>query len=186
MNDQRSRLTCSYRLDGDNTVGYAGDGWDDFSRAGGAPLLTAEVVVGRLIRDFLEGEPVRELYGLLFDKIRRVQREIKLSVRCDSAEMRRFMVLSIRPGPEESLAIDGILNRVEKRPLGILSVWDGPVVSRGALLETCGICRRVRVADSGWLELEDAIATHDLLGPGTPPSIAWSVCSACESVVASF
>jgi hypothetical protein len=53
----------------------------------------------------------------------------------------------------------------------------------GHTLPVCGWCRRVRVAEASWVEVEEVVAEQDLFDGGPLPLLTHGICADCTSLL---
>ena len=94
----------TYRVDGNDVITYVSEAWVEFARQNGAATLDEASVVGRSIWDLIAHAPTRELYKLVFRKVR-VGKTVVLPFRCDAPRLRRYMQLSLTPRPGAAIEI---------------------------------------------------------------------------------
>jgi len=169
-----------YVVDGNDAIVSIDEEWLRFARENAAPELTPDHLVGRSLWDFVAGREMHLVYREIFERVRSHDTPILLPFRCDSADRRRYMRLTISPIVDDRLQLDALLVREEPRaPVQLL---DAPE-ARSGFLVMCSWCKKVRTATDVWLEVEDAVVRLDLLGDTRLPSISHSICAECARAV---
>ena len=168
---------CHYSIDRDDVMRAVGTVWLDFAQRNAAPELTRERVVGRPIWDFVAGGKTREIYRLLFRRVRAANTRMSLPFRCDSPDRLRFMQLELCPGDDSSIDFTAVLEReLPRRHVRLLDRLSGRA---GYKFSICSFCRRV-FAFGAWLEPEEAVARLGWLETECPPELEEYVCDDCE------
>jgi len=168
-----------YRLDREDVLRSVSGAWDDFARENDAPHLSGNGVVGRSIWDFITGDEVRHLSGILFSTVRERERPVSVPFRCDAPDIRRWMTLSIAPTSDSEGGIDisvRSLNEERRVPVRILDVRAPR--SRNAL-RVCAWCKRARLGEDDWSEIEEAVERYGLFGSDEVPGITHGICTDC-------
>ena len=166
-----------YALDGSDAIVSLGDAWLQFARENGAPGLTREAVLGTSVWEYIAGDSTREIYELLFRRVRDEVQPIVLPFRCDSADRFRFMELEIAPGEGRALRLRGRLLREQLRPH--FKLLDRFVRRSSEPLPICSVCLRVELFGTSWVEAEEAATRLDLFGASELPPLEYRICADC-------
>ncbi len=182
---QEDSDTVWYRIGSQDEILAVSKKWDEFALENGAPHLQASYVVGRSLWSFISGAEVRHLYELLMARIRGSQRTLVLPFRCDAPDRRRYMEMAVAGMP--SREVDFVTRVIREEPRE--STWletaeaDPLRTSQGgaeqSLLAICSWCKKVRLSETEWVELEQAIARLALFQRETLPRVAHGVCQDC-------
>jgi hypothetical protein len=89
---------CDYAVDGNDVIVSLGDDWLRFARENAAAELSRESVIGHNLWEYVAGNATRELYEVIFRRVRDQRRTLVLPFRCDSPDRFRFMQLAIESG----------------------------------------------------------------------------------------
>lgn len=166
-----------YAIDGNNVIVSLGEDWLRFARENGAPELSRESVIGHCLWEYVAGEATRQLYEVMFRRVRDEGRMLVLPFRCDSPERFRFMQLAIESGEGRELRLSGRLLREQVRPL--LKLLDRLVVRSSDPLAICSVCLRVQILGTTWVEAEEAVERLDLFASSELPPLDYRVCGNC-------
>ena len=166
-----------YGVDASDTIRSLGDAWLAFARENGAPELTRDTVLGRSLWEFVTGDTSRELYDLIFARVRRERQLVVLPFRCDSPERFRFMQLVVAPGSGAALELRGELIREQARPY--LPILDRILPRSVEALPMCSICLKIRIHGSQWVEAEQAVERLSLFESARIPPLDYRVCEEC-------
>jgi hypothetical protein len=171
-------VSLAYTVDVLNRIIAIDGSWDDFASANGAPELTRDSVLGRSLLDYIDGAETAELVALLFERARRTPVS-SIPFRCDSPTRRRFLRLALRADKKGQVRCESTLEREEERAFQPL--LDAGVAREGGLVVMCSWCRKVRLPDGRWVEVEEAAAPLRLFG--SSPQISHGVCEPCAEMV---
>ncbi|MBW7957640.1 MAG: hypothetical protein H3C68_07075 [Deltaproteobacteria bacterium] len=164
----------SYRIDASDRIVEASDSWDVFAVENKASQLTKKEVLGRFLWDFIEGSDTRHLFRLMLSKARDTLSAMRIPFRCDSPETKRFMEMEIRPHPDDSIDFVCTTLKTETRtPVAFID----PDVDRSNEWRTiCSWCKRIKMPNGEWVELDDGIRKLDLFGTKKPPRMSHGIC----------
>ncbi len=166
-----------YGVDASDTIRSLGDAWLAFARENGAPELTRDAVLGRSLWEFVAGDTTRELYDLIFARVRRERQPVVVPFRCDSPERFRFMQLVVAPASGAALELRGELIREQARPY--LPILDRILPRSLEALPMCSVCLRIRIHGSEWVEAEQAVERLALFDSARIPPLDYRVCEDC-------
>lgn len=172
-----------YRLDREDVLRSVSGSWDDFARENDAPHLSGVAVVGRSIWDFIAGEEVRHLSGLLFSAVREEERPVTVPFRCDAPGIRRWMTLTIEPVSASGGGLDITVRSVGEESRTPARVLDVHARRTGATLRVCAWCKRARLGEDDWSEIEEAVERYGLFGSEKVPTISHGICPECRERV---
>lgn len=158
--------------------------WDAFAQENGAPGLDRSHVLGHELWEFISDPNTVTLYKMLLARVRENDTAVILPLRCDSPDRRRYMRLVIAPLHRGSARFDAVLEREEPRE--VVSLLDARARRSDANLAICGWCKRIRVGEEEWLEVEDAVVRMDLFGRPEVPNLSHCMCPDCERIVNSI
>lgn len=164
----------SYQIDGHDEITAVSDSWTSFAASNAAADLT-EQVVGHSMWDFVCGDTTRQVYRDLLTRVRD-GRTVTFSYRCDSFALRRFMQMTMTPGPRNGVHFDSLILRIEPR---VPPIFTGQVTGQiDPLLLVCSWCKLVAVGEE-WDEVEVAIERLGLFAGSSPPAITHGMCPSC-------
>ena len=182
MVDRRASYP-TYSIGSNDRITSVNAAWLRFAQENNTPELTADFVIGKSLWDFIAGGETRYLYQLVLERVRTDDTPVILPFRCDSPGIRRHMRLVISHLHEGNVQLDAVLVSEERRPSLVL--LDPKALRSDQFLTLCSWCKRARVAESEWVEPEDAIVRLDLFGPPSPPQLSHGVCDQCAKMLES-
>jgi hypothetical protein len=171
-----SGMEISYRIDRDNRLVEVGGDWDAFALENETPAVRRDAVLGRSLLDFVAGTETRHLHELLLERARRGIPLRRMSFRCDSLDLRRYMEMEIASPDGAVVEYRCRLLRVEPRaPLRTVTAGFGS----GSTMRMCSWCKKVHLTRDLWVEVEEAVARFGLLEDDTPPQVTHGICDTC-------
>jgi len=174
MEQPTSTIQVTYQIDRLDRIETVGGAWVQFAdENNGSSAVTT--VVGHRLWEFVADATTQQVYRDLIVRVRE-GRVVAFSYRCDSPTLRRFMKMTMSPGPRAAVAFDSRVVKLEPRPA---PAWNDRANARtGDLLRVCGWCKRVAVADE-WLEVELAVERLGLMTGKLSSGITHGMCPAC-------
>ena len=170
-----SSLECiRYQIDGRDAITSVSDSWAPFARANGAAAL-AEGALGRSLWEFVSEVTTEHLYRNLVTRVR-AGHTVTFPYRCDAPALRRFMQMTMTPGPHEVVAFESVTLRTESRPP--VNFVTQPDLRTDRLLRMCSWCKRVDV-NGDWEEIERAVERLGLFGGRQVSEVTHSICPDC-------
>ena len=167
-----------YRLDSEDRIVFVNDDWIDFAIENGLAGLTRENVVGKSLWELIGDRSIQQLYKTFFARLRIVEKTRRIPYRCDSPDCRRFMEMEIFSNGTGELEL---VNRIVKlEPRDTVDLLDQTAKRNQAFLGICSVCKKIRLRENQWYEIEDALAILGLARNGEPyPQLSHSLCNRC-------
>ena len=179
--EKRDERRFIYRIDKQDRVIHVNQEWLDFARENQAPELSRAAVRGRKLNDFIADRETRHLYDIIYRRCRETGEPTEVSFRCDSPAERRLQKLHIRRhGERGELEFEGHIISIEARRPYTLSQHSGE--DRARFLVICSWCKKIRVGEDRWVEMEEA-AKIDHLFDAVPPNLSHGICPQCFAQV---
>ncbi len=171
--DQRPELT----LDARNRIASVNGAW---AEATGCDRLRdpLEAAIDRPLWDFIEGTQVRQLWEILFERVRAVGAPIFVPLRADTPSLRRVWDIEVHPLPERGLQFVAHCVWTESRPA--LALLDPAFPRNEQSLAYCAWCNRIQIRIGVWEEIEDAQLTLRLDVASSLPSLKRMACNSCK------
>lgn len=165
-------------IDAANRIEAVNSAWVDFMRSSGRADLAAESAIGRPIWDFIRSTPVRQLWEVLYDRVRGVGAPLFVPMRADTPALRRVFDLELHPLAERSIRQVFECVWSEARPA--IALLDPAYPRHDRILWHCAWCSRIQVRIGVWEEVEDAQLTLHIEATETLPTLKESVCTTCK------
>jgi hypothetical protein len=169
----------SFQVDALDAIVRIEGPWDEFAAENGAPHLTRQAVLSRPLLSFVAGHEMRQLTAMLLARVRSGT-VVSLGFRCDAPSERRHLVLDAH-AQGGVVRCTSTLLRAEPREVPPL--LDPQRARSGDALSACGWCRRVRVGDAAWVEVEEAIEALRLFEASALPVLTHGICPDCTSLL---
>jgi hypothetical protein len=168
-----------YLLDDENNIVWVDDWWLAFANENGAPELNETSVVGHQIWEFIAGEPTRQLYEELHERVRNSGTPITVPFRCDSPTLQRHMQVTIHSDGNRRLLYESRLLRAE--PQRRVKILDMHERRSSESLTMCSCCKRSLLEPSDWLDLQNISLRLRMFEQQTVPELRYTICPDCES-----
>jgi hypothetical protein len=165
------------RLDAQDRITSASEDWLQYAPASGREPKEG-ALVGRSFFDFSPDPACVALYELVFRRARRTWQPIRVPFTWESPSERRHLELEV-------VALEG--GGLECRYHTILVETREPVASHlprppKQLLTLCGWCKKVRLPEGNWVEVE-AAAQHLEFFFGEAPRLTHGICQPCRAAL---
>jgi len=167
----------TYHIDSSDRIIYLSESWQEFAVDNMAGILTSEYVLNRSIFDFFADEKVKHLYKMLIDRSRTEQVKLRLPFRCDAPDRRRYMAMEVYPLNSDVLVLRSCILREENRES--IALLDESIDRSDEFLTICSWCKRVKLSDDDWREVEEAIESLRLFDDSVLPRLSHGMCSEC-------
>jgi hypothetical protein len=170
-----------FTIDAGDRIASVNEAWLEFAQPWGDSAATADDVIGRPIWELTPGADVRQLWELLYGRVRSIGGQVFVPMRSDTPQERRLIDIELRP-----LAGRAILHICERiwtqarAPLALLE----PARSRDErVLRCCAWCSRIEVRRGCWEEAEDAQSLLSLQHDRTLPTLQAVACVTCKQAL---
>jgi hypothetical protein len=161
-----------YRIDSNDRLVYADGDFQRFAEASGEPELTARWL-GQPLWHCIRDEDLRAVFVALVGRAR-AGHSLSVNTRCDSPGAPRAVVMRIAPVGDGGVEFRCELAEARTAPTSEPSTCK--------VLRVCAWCYR---ADrDGWRDIEDVVATEQLLERPTVPPVTHGICDACMNETA--
>ena len=173
-----------YTIDADDRIIEVNDGWVVFARNNAGDELAPARVAGRKLWDFVTDATTVSLYRAMCQRLRLGGPPIRFQFRCDAPSIRRLLSM-------EMASPDRVTIQFTVRPVSEQARTPVPVVAQtsavaaGPLISMCSWCKRVRIPDGTWVEIEQALDTFGLFQEFSDlPALTHGICESCERALA--
>lgn len=169
--------TNTYWLDESLRITDVNEAWDQFAQENDGDQALGSLIRGRPLWDFVVDDVTRMWLELLIKLARMRNEQIERPYRCDTPELKRYMLMKITPEAQDSLRVDHILVSTAPRirPVHIHCAGRGTHLSNAHL--RCSMCGRI-ANDNAWLE-PDA----DPVPEGKALTVIYTVCNHCAKAL---
>lgn len=168
--------SCIYELDAQDWITRIEGHWEEFASDNDAPELTKESVLGKPIWSSIEGDDVRHLFAIIFERVRKKQKSKTLEFHCDSSTTIRIMRMTLEPLPHKGIRLSTALVEIRIRePIELFSRGQ----TRGMLvIPVCSLCRQLQI-DGNWLTAEVVMDSGHFCHSKSCPQLLEKVCPDC-------
>ena len=173
-----TKYCITYHIDNDNRIIHISDEWQPFADSNRAKQLTRDKVIGQSIYTFISDRESRHIYEMLFARCREKNNTLHFPFRCDAPDTRRFMQMTISPLADDTIAITSCILREEKRES--VALLDIDCDRSDEFVTICGWCKKVRMENDQWVEVEQAIQHLKLFDTLVLPRLSHGMCQPCH------
>jgi len=168
-----------YRVDRDNVIRFLSPNMVTFALQNDwEASLPPEDVVGQDLLAFIEGIETRHLYEQLMRKVRQARDSVgPIPLRCDAPSVRRFLKVTLHWLPDDGIEFESELVRTEPRP-EVRSIRSG-VARSEQIIVMCSMCKKMKLPDGSWLEIEDGLVRLGIFEKEQCPRISHGLCPRC-------
>jgi hypothetical protein len=171
-------LVVEYWIDAKDVVTDVGQSWAHFAHDNDAPEL-AVPAPDRTLWTYFNNDETRELWQLLVERVRALQKRAHVPLRCDAPHARRWFDMTITPESNGRVHFRSVLAFEEARPP--VSLLDSHSERDEGLraIPLCSWCGRGQ-HDSLWLDIEELVQVARLLERASMPPISYGICASCR------
>jgi hypothetical protein len=144
----------------------------EVASGGSQPLL------GRSVWDFIPAAPIRQLWQVLYSRVRAVGAPVFVPMRADTPSLRRLVDLELHPLADRSIQHIYECVWTEARPA--IALLDPAYPRDQRSLPSCAWCRRIQVGFGVWQEIEQAQQTLRIEAVESLPTLKPVVCASCK------
>lgn len=180
--DTPPRLIIEYRIDARDVLTDVGEGWAEFARDNGASEL-AVPAPARTLWSYIDRAEIRELWQLLVQRARALQREVRVPFRCDAPAARRWFEMTITPKPDSSVHFRSVLAFEEARLSVALLELDTERDADAQVIPLCSWCSQA-LHGTRWTDVEELVQAGRLLERSSMPPISYGICGGCREEMA--
>ncbi len=169
---------CIYRIDQDDVIRWVNDEYDRFAAENDAQNLNAQTTIGRSLWDFITDKETEHLYKIMVKQVRKSQRELKFSLRCDGPACKRDLMMYIRPAGDGQ--VEFYSKTIQEIPRPAQNILKMDQKKSRDILVLCGWCNKVQLAGNGWVEVELATERLGLFNRSVLPELSHGMCPDCQ------
>jgi hypothetical protein len=131
--------STTYWLDREDRISSVSGPWDKFANENGGINISADVIQGRSIWDYVTGDITRMWLNALIQLALLKNEAIERPYRCDSPYLKRYMSMKVTPYEGRRLRIDHVLLSVEERAIPLHTIHTSRSCSKVINMK-CSIC----------------------------------------------
>jgi len=171
-----SQLHIIYRINEHDEIVFVNDQWSQVGVKNAAPEIVSEKILGHSLWSFICGNMVKDVYRQILRQARSGQL-LRFNFRCDSADVRRFLELSVSLVDNGDLQFKSRTIWAQARQPQMLFDTDAP---RGDdVLIICSWCKKINTNGDIWEEVEDAVVSLGLFELKVLPQLSHGMCNGC-------
>ena len=164
-----------YTIDASDRLAFVNPAWCQFV----VPAVADPAqVLGRPIWERMPAGVVRQLWELLYNRVRGVGGGIFVPMRVDCADERRLIDIELIPVGDG--AIRHICEPVWRERRAAVALLDPAYPRDERVLRSCAWCRRIQVRLGVWEEIELAQQTLAILAEASLPQLEPVACTSCK------
>ena len=164
-----------YTIDGSDRLIFVNPAWREFVTPA---VADPQQVLGRPIWERIPAGVVRQLWELLYNRVRAVGGGVFVPMRVDRADERRLVDIELRPLGDGS--IQHICEPVWRERRAAVALLDPAYPRDSRSLRTCAWCQRIQVRLGVWEEIEQAQQTLAIPAEATLPRLEPVACTSCK------
>lgn len=167
-----------YIIDALDRIVFVNPAWSQFMAPvrGEGPALSA--VLGRSIWERTPEGVVRQLWELLYNRVRAVGGSVFVPMRIDRPDQRRLVDIELQPLSDGS--IRHVCEPVWREARPAVALLDPSYPRDERTLFCCSWCQRIQVRLGAWEEIEDAQQTLAIPADSTLPRLQPAACTTCK------
>lgn len=178
MEQLNHRETYVHRVDKNDIIIAVSDNWQSFAQDNlGARTLYTENIIGSSLWDHIRDSETKHLYEVILQKVRKSNRQVTFSFRCDSPDKRRFLTLSVIPLKDGFVDFISQTIKIEQRkPVELLR---SDIERSDEKIRICSMCKKIAISETDWKEVEPAIQELKLFEKDVLPQFTHGICQSC-------
>jgi hypothetical protein len=175
MDDTNARMPIThYSIAKEDRICCINDEWNKFAHAND---WSNSDVIGKSLWGFLNCAGTRQIYQLLVKRVRDDRRKLLVPFRCDSADVRRLMELDLEAGADAVVKFACRIVKLESRPR--VELLAGDVERSDQFVTLCSWCKKARIEQDDWVEVEEAVNRLELFKTNVQPQLNHGICPPC-------
>jgi hypothetical protein len=167
-----------YIIDASDRIVLVNAAWSAFVAPVGRVGPSLGDVLGQPVWDRVPDGVVRQLWELLYSRVRAIGGSVFVPMRADRADERRLVDIEVRPQSDGS--IRHVCEPVWREMRPAVALLDPAYPRDERCLRSCNWCKRIQVRLGVWEEIEDAQQTLAILAEETLPRLEPGACSTCK------
>jgi hypothetical protein len=178
MLNPHADLRPIFSIDANDRLVFVNAAWVEFMHPSGMGSFDPVSFHGRSWWEFVERGQVRQLWALLYQRVRGIAAPVFVPMRADTATQRRLIDIELQPQHEG--VIQHVCERVWTENRASVALLDPTHPRDQRDLRCCAWCKRVQVSAGRWEEIEDAQFLLGIEATPTLPKLSTDVCTSCK------
>jgi hypothetical protein len=167
-----------YTIDALNRMVFVNAAWSAFFAPQGGVGPQLRDVIGLPVWEFIPVGPARQLWEVLYNRVRAMGAGVFVPMRMDRVDQRRLVDIELRPVGDGSIRHICEPVWMEARPA--VALLDASYPRDERVLRHCSWCHRIQVRLGAWEEVEEAQRALAIMAEATLPQLQPAVCSTCK------
>lgn len=167
-----------YIIDARDRIAFVNAAWCRFVAPTRGAALDASNAIGRPIWDRIPDGVVRQLWELLYSRVRGTGGSVFVPMRADRADERRLIDIEMSPLSDGS--IRHVCEPVWSETRAAVALLDPSYPRDRRSLRSCMWCRRIQVRLGAWEEIEDAQRMLEITADSSLPRVEPGACPSCK------
>jgi hypothetical protein len=167
-----------YITDASDRIVFVNFAWSRFMAPARGPGPGLSEVIGHSIWDRIPEGVVRQLWELLYSRVRAIGGSVFVPTRADRVDERRLIDIELMPLADRS--IRHVCEPVWSEARPAVALLDPSYPRDERSLRCCMWCRRIQVRLGAWEEIEEAQQTLAIPADSTLPRLEPGACSTCK------
>ncbi len=168
----------SYEIDDKDYLVFFDEQWAHFARVNQGAYLADANILYRSLWDLIADRETHRIYGTMFVEVRRSSETLSFPYRCDTPTQRRFMRMELYPRYNKHIRLISRELQVEER--AYVPLLDASAKRSKDFLTICSWCKRVKLSNGMWSEVEEAVESLSLLNCALLPQLIHDICPGCR------
>lgn len=172
----------SYIIDNkDNILSISSQEWDEFyNQNSDQESCLSSNIIKEPLWDYIDDFETKHLYENIINNVRKYNKQITIPFRCDSPSQRRFLNLTLKPLKGEYIEFISKIEKIENREF--IPLLDNKRDSSEEILIVCSMCKKIKLEENLWEEVETAVSLLKLFEKPKLPMLSHGLCPFCKKV----
>lgn len=167
-----------YIIDAQDRIAFVNPAWGRFMAPAGGAALEPSDVIGRSLWERIPDGVVRQLWELLYSRVRAIGGGVFVPARADRTDERRLIDIELTPLGDGH--IRHVCEPVWREARAAVALLDPSYPRDERALRCCMWCQRIQVRLGAWEEIEDAQRTLAIPADKTLPRLESTACTTCK------
>jgi len=172
----------SYTIDSQDNIIYINpQEWDEFyNNNSNSSACFAKEIIKDSLWNYIKDFETMHLYENIINNVRTYNREVTFPFRCDSPTQRRFLTLTLKPLENNCIEFISRIEKIEERDY--VRVFDNNRESSEEMLIVCSMCKKIKLEEYLWEEVETAVSLLKLFEKQKLPMLSHGLCPFCKKL----
>jgi len=178
MKSREPMSKCIYIIDNLDRIISVSDNWQLFAQENQAgESCHPDNIINKSLWDFIYGDETKQFYEIILKTIRTKNKTVKLPFRCDAPKKRRYLELIITPVQQGNIEFTS--NTIHEESRDTVEMLELGIPRSDELIKMCSMCKKVKLSENTWVEVEGAVVSLKLFEKNKVPQISHGICTEC-------